>query len=192
MGFEHEGQPCGGRGDAASGQESSQPIQGPFNPHAGGVLSDTEAHCDLRIGTALEASQQDRLAVVVAERVHRLIQQGAESVPIRLLARDAVGGIHGDGGLFALGSAGFGSTVCGGGMPDGRVEPTGQGGMPVQLRSLASEIDEDALGDVLGRLGIRAGLSQRRRVDEVDMPLQQCFERRFVRILSKSPEEFLI
>jgi hypothetical protein len=64
--------------------------------------------------------------------------------------------------------------------------------MPVQLRSLASEIDEDALGDVLGCLGIRAGLSERRRVDEVDMPVQQCFERRFVRILSKSPEEFLI
>ena len=192
MGFQHQCEASGRRGDATLGQEPSQSVQSPLNPHAGRILSDAQVRTDFRIAATLEAPQEHRLAFTVVQRVHRLVQQRAKSVPIRLRARVEVGEVHGEGGLFSLGPAGFGSAVGGGGMPYGRVEPTGQGGMLLQLRGFAGQVDEDCLCDVLSRLRVWAGLSQRRRVDEIDMPAQQLFERRLIGFPSKSPEEFLI
>jgi hypothetical protein len=73
--------------------------------------------------------------------------------------------------------------------PGAAIQPSGERGEVAELASLAGEIGEDDLRDVLGGLHVGVHLTERRGIHQVDMPPDQFRKRRLGTVPRKLPEQ---
>ena len=71
------------RCDSFCSQMPSEPVEGPFDPHAGGILRQTQRSANFGEGFLLKVAEQERVAFSVAKLSNRFVQKGADLLPIR-------------------------------------------------------------------------------------------------------------
>ena len=167
-----------------------------MNALLGGFLADAEALANLAGGLPLEEAQEDGVAVGSGQFCQSRIQVRRDLVPEGGFVVRRVGlGLHGEGGLFALATAGFGADQIGCDVTGGEMEPRGKRCTVVQPcrhdRGVLCEGHEDGLGRVLREMGIQHQPSGR-GVDEIDVASHQLPEGTFVVGVRVSAQEFAI
>ena len=112
----------------------------------------------------LEITQHQRVAVLVPQLRHGLVQQRRQFLPGRVHRVILKRGLHVC-LLFAALTVALDFQRVGGRKAGGAIEPAGKNGLCAERRRFSGQNDEHRLGDFLGQMRITR-LPQRRRIDE--------------------------
>jgi hypothetical protein len=94
--------------------------------------------------------------------------------------------------LFAGAAAAFAAQHLPGGKNAGAMEPARQDDIVRKGRRFPGEVGKDLLGNVLGQVGIAAGLAERSRIDEREMPGDQPAKGGFGTVRGKGTQELTV
>ena len=166
------------RGDGASqcrrrqhhappGEHLAHLFQRPADAHLRRFFGRPQDGGHFPVVLALQKTQHDGVAIFFAQVADDLIQDGG-LVPPRFFGMVVGVGLHA-GLLLAADAPDFAAHIIGRCQPRRLEQPTGQHRPGIERTGFAGEDDENRLGDFL-RLVMVAGVAQRRRINQVDMP----------------------
>jgi hypothetical protein len=137
-----------------------------MSPLAPILIADAEGLGDLVRGLAFEVTEQQGVAVGLAQGAERGVEMRRDLFPggVRFGAF-----IHGGGLLFAHASPDVGTDSVGGNILRGAMEPPGEHGPVCEPGGVLRQGHEHGLGDVLREVRV-ANHPQRSGVDQVDVP----------------------
>ena len=189
---------CAG-GDAAFGEELAQAFDGAADALLRGVVADPEGLRHLAGGLAFEVTQQQRVAIRLAQFAQGGVEKRGDVFPVvrlRSISARQVGFvgkqiIHGGGLLIAVAAAHVGADSIGGDILRRAMQPAGQDGTLRELPRVLGQRDKRALRHVLGQVRV-TDHSQRGGIDEVNVPSHEFGKRRFRSAAGVIPQELSI
>lgn len=147
--------------------------QGPFDPHAGGVFRKFKLFANLSEGSVGKIAQQDRLPVAFLEAIDGVVENRPDFFPRDDRLALHLAGCRVPGGPLVF----LASTVLAAKFQGNEVaapmEPRWKNRMTRKGRSLSGEIDKNHLSHFLRPDMIAPCLPKRRRINEIDMAMNQ-------------------